>query len=250
MPLQSAGEDTMERHDDLGIFWLGHGTFLVQHGAQRLLLDAWVESNPACPPAWHRRIRDDGLDAILITHTHEDHVGDLAALARDTGAPVLGQVDWAPSLQQIDISNHVGFNRGGTVHIGASAITMTAASHSTSAMLDGRRVTLGSEAGYVITLADGRTIYHAGDTAVSAEMQVIGELYRPEIAILPIGDHYTMGPRQAAFAARLLGARIIIPGHYGTFPLLHGTPAALVEHLAALGVVAEVCAPAPGGRAL
>jgi L-ascorbate metabolism protein UlaG (beta-lactamase superfamily) len=234
---------------DTTITWLGHATFHIRTpGGKNILIDAWVDTNPACPQDWKDRIRTDGLDAIFVTHGHFDHIADVVAIAQATGAIVVGQYDltgWLAS-KGIDQNKLVGFNKGGTVNVAGIRATMTHATHSSTFTDNEVIVPLGSEAGYVFELENGFTIYHTGDTAVTADMQIIGDLYKPELCILPIGDHFTMGPRQAAYALKLIQPKYAIPEHYATFPLLSGTPAALREHCKEFGVQVEVLAPAVG----
>jgi L-ascorbate metabolism protein UlaG (beta-lactamase superfamily) len=231
------------------ITWLGHATFhIVTPGGAKILIDAWVDTNPACPDTWKQRVHAEGIDAIFVTHGHFDHIADLIALAGATGATIVGQFDvtgWLAS-KGIPEDRLLGFNKGGTVEIAGVRATMTHATHSSTFNDSGVIVPMGAEAGYVLRMANGFTIYHTGDTAVTADMQIIGDLYRPDLAILPIGDHFTMDPRQAAYALKLIRPKYAIPEHYATFPLLSGTPAALREHMNEFGVDAEVIALAPG----
>lgn len=230
------------------ITYIGHGTFhfLTPEG-RGVLVDAWVDGNPACPAEMKARVREQ-LAVIFVTHAHHDHVGDIGALARDTGAMVACQVDLKPYLEHLGVpaAQIIGYNKGGTVHIADVAATMTTAVHSTTATVDGHMITPGSEAGYVLRFSNGFTVYHAGDTAVTMDMQLVGALYRPDVAIVPIGDHYTMGPRQAAYALKLIGAPRAIPSHYATFPLLRGTPAELEVFCREFAVETTVVALKPG----
>ncbi len=214
--------------------WLGHSTFLfLSPGRKRLLIDPWLASNPSCPED-ARKIA--ALDLMLITHGHDDHAADAVPVARATAARVIAPFELAAWFRRKGLLLVTGMNHGGTLHIGGMAITMVPAVHSSSVEEDGRHQYAGQPCGYVIRFEDGLTIYFAGDTALFGDMRLIGELYRPSIAFLPIGDIYTMGPDQAARACELVGARQVVPMHYGTFPELTGTPDRLRTLLAPTGV--------------
>ena len=209
----------------LAITWLGHSTFIVRTpGGKRLLFDPWLTGNPACPDA-HRK--PPKVDVILASHGHFDHIGDLVACARESGAPVVGIFELCDWLGRKGIQNVAPMNKGGSQEIAGLRVTMTDARHSSGFVDNGQMVYLGEAAGYVVRLEDGRSIYYAGDTSLFGDMRLIGELYAPEIAFLPIGDRFTMDPAAAARACEMLGARLVVPMHWGTFPLLTGTPAAL-----------------------
>jgi L-ascorbate metabolism protein UlaG (beta-lactamase superfamily) len=217
----------------IAITWYGHASFgLEGPGGVRVLIDPWL-SGPTFPAD-----QKDGLsgDVIALTHGHIDHAGDVVELAKRLGVPVLAPVELAGALGEAGVENVVGFNKGGTVSSNGVSFTMTSAIHTGSIDLGKGPAGYAEPAGYVITFSNGARVYAAGDTAVSADMTLVGELYSPDVAILPIGDHYTMGPFQAAHACRLLGIPEIVPGHWGTFPLLTGTPAALRDELAKLGL--------------
>jgi L-ascorbate metabolism protein UlaG (beta-lactamase superfamily) len=223
-----------------GITWLGHGSFQIDTPAGAcVLIDPWLTGNPKWPEG--RSV--ERCDAILLTHGHEDHAADAAAISKQHSAPVATYPELAGWLGNQGATETVGFGKGGAIEIAGLHVTMTNAVHSSSAP-DG--TPLGDPAGFVIEAPGMPTIYAAGDTAVHSDMSLIGEIYEPAIAILPIGDHYTMGPRQAAYAARLVGCPDIVPGHYGTFGLLTGTPQALREELARIGVSATVHEAQPG----
>ena len=217
----------MALNRDVGITWLGHSTFLVETpGGKTILLDPWLEDNPACPP---ERKSIERCDLILISHGHGDHMSSAIPVAKATGAKVVAQVEIADWLGTKGVENRVDMNKGGTIWHEGISVTMVYASHS-SPIEDGDRVLYGGEAaGYVVKLENGFTFYHAGDTDVFGDMALIAELYQPELAMLPIGGHYTMSPFQASKAVRLIKPAHVIPMHYGTFPILAGTPEQLME---------------------
>lgn len=209
----------------LAITWLGHSTFLIRTpGGRRLLFDPWLTDNPACPPALRR---PPATDLILVTHGHHDHIGDLLTVARESGAPVVGAYELCDWAHRKGVANTVPMNKGGSIDIAGVRVSMTHARHSSGCLDDGQMIYMGEACGYVVTLEDGLTLYYAGDTSIFGDMRLLGELYRPDIAFLPIGDRFTMGPAAAAKACELLGVRQVVPMHWGTFPVLTGTPAAL-----------------------
>ncbi len=224
--------------------WLGHGSFrLDTRGGRTVLLDPWVEGNPSCPPGSKVFER---IDVMTISHGHGDHMSDAVTLARKFKPAIVCNYEIHLFLKNKGVANTSPMNKGGTQTVAGLGFTMVHAVHS-SGIEDGGQVVYGGEpCGFVITLEDGTRIYHAGDTGAHMDMALIGELYAPEIAILPIGDHFTMSPREAAYAARMLKPKWIVPAHHGTFPLLTGTPAMLRAELAKLGVAAQVVALAPG----
>jgi L-ascorbate metabolism protein UlaG (beta-lactamase superfamily) len=205
--------------------WLGHATFRITTPSGKIIvIDPWVQTNPMCPDALKKF---EHIDTILITHGHFDHIADAVALGKQLSPQTVAIPETCAWLESKGVPGTSMMNKGGTQKVGELEITMVHAVHSCG-IQDGDRIVYGGEAcGYVVRLPGGLTIYHAGDTAVFSDMKIIGELYAPEVAMLPIGDHFTMGPREAAYAIRLLGVRHVIPMHFGTFPLLTGTPDAL-----------------------
>jgi L-ascorbate metabolism protein UlaG (beta-lactamase superfamily) len=153
-------------------------------------------------------------------------------MAKTTGATLVGIFEVTSWLATKGVQHVEPMNKGGTITVKGLRITMTDARHSSGFDESGSIVYLGEAAGFIVGLENGQTIYFAGDTALFGDMKLIGELYKPDIAFLPIGDRFTMGPDTAAMAARWLGVKQVVPMHYGTFPLLTGTPEQLEQHLA------------------
>lgn len=208
------------------ITWLGHGSFQLRLAdGEVVILDPWTES-----PTYPKQHKFDRVDAILVTHGHFDHIHSVAALANEFSPSVVGIFELCSWLESKGVANTCPMNKGGTQQVGPITVTMTHALHSGAIIDDGKIIYGGEAAGFVIGLPDKRSIYFAGDTAVFSDMRLIAEIYQPDLAFLPIGDLFTMGPREAAAACRLLKVNQVIPMHYGTFPPLTGTP----EQLAAL----------------
>jgi L-ascorbate metabolism protein UlaG (beta-lactamase superfamily) len=217
------------------VTWLGHGTFKLRTPNGKIfLIDPWVEGNPAVP-AEHKQLGK--LDAMLITHAHFDHTGDAVAVAQQSRPEqVVAIFELAAWLEGKGVQNTVGINKGGSVDVQGVRVTMVHAEHSSGIVENGNIIYGGDAAGYVFDFGNGFRLYAAGDTTVFGDMQLIGQIYQPQVAILPIGDFYTMSPVEAAYAVRLCGVQAVIPVHYGTFPALAGTPGALREELNKLGL--------------
>jgi L-ascorbate metabolism protein UlaG (beta-lactamase superfamily) len=206
--------------------WLGHASFRIDTpGGKRVYVDPWLEGNPRCPAS---ELEPEGCDVVAVTHAHFDHVASAVELGKRFQPRLVAMVELAAWLEKQGFpgASAGGMNKGGTAVVDGLRFTLVNAFHS-SATPDG--VYAGEPAGIVLELENGLRLYHAGDTCVFGDMQLIGRIYRPDVAILPIGDHYTMGPREASVALELLGVTRCVPCHYGTFPLLTGTPAQLRE---------------------
>src|SRR3954471_7817257 len=225
----------------LGITWYGHSTFVITTpGGKRIVTDPFLEQNPVCPPSMKKIT---AADVILVSHGHSDHTSDVAAVSRATNAPIVAVYELALWLQRSGLSNVQGMGIGGAVHVAGLDITMVPAVHTSSVVENDTNVYLGQPAGFVVRMEDGQALYFAGDTAVCGDMRLIAEMHAPQIAFLPIGDHFTMGPEAAAVAARLLAVRQVVPMHYGTFPVLTGTPDRLKKLVEPLGIDVLVLKP-------
>jgi L-ascorbate metabolism protein UlaG (beta-lactamase superfamily) len=219
--------------------WLGHAAFRIDSpGGKRIYVDPFLSGNPKCPES---ELSPERVDVIAITHGHGDHVGDAIDLAKKFTCTVVAPVelaDWL-SLKQ-GVENVRDPNKGGTVDVDGVKFTLTNAHHSSS---NNDLEYMGEPCGIVVTLEDGTKVYFAGDTCVFGDMQLIARLYSPDVAVLPIGGHYTMDPKEAALALELLGTKRCVPCHYGTFPVLAGTP----DELKQLAPGVEIHTPEPGG---
>ncbi len=220
----------------LKITWLGHGTFRMQTpGGKVLLIDPWVMGNPACPEAEKKDVKK--MDVMLCTHGHFDHIGDAVAIVKKFQPTVVGIFELATWLQKKGAQNVFPMNKGGTQRVGDVGVTMVHAVHSCGIQDDDGQMVYGGEAcGYVLEFENKLKVYHSGDTAVFSDMKIISDLYSPDIAILPVGDHFTMSPREATYACTLLRPSAVIPMHFGTFPVLGGTVAELRRLTADLSV--------------
>ncbi len=219
---------TKSPKESLTITWFGHAAFLLQApGGKAILVDPWMDNPKA--PGGAKEISP--VDLILLTHGHADHIGNTDEIARRTGAQVVAIHEIALHLQERGISSALEMNKGGTISLNGVSVTMVDARHSGGIDFGGKVLPGGEAAGFVIRLENGYKVYHAGDTSLFGDMKFIGDLYKPDLAILPIGDLYTMPPRDAAIACKLIKPKVIIGMHYGTYPPLAGTPAELKKHL-------------------
>jgi len=212
------------------ITWLGHATVLIQTAkGTNILIDPYIAQNPAYPKDF---ILPAKIHYILATHGHGDHISDVVPVAARHHSTLVAIYELAAYLESKGVAHTIGMNLGGTVQLEDVAVTMVEAKHSSAAQDEKGTHYVGVAAGFILTIADGPVLYHAGDTAVFSDMRLIGELYHPEAAMLPIGGHYTMNPKEAAMAVHLLGPKLVLPLHFGTFPPLTGTPdqlAAIVD---------------------
>jgi L-ascorbate metabolism protein UlaG (beta-lactamase superfamily) len=223
---------------DASLTWLGHATFrLDSAGGKRIYVDPFLSGNPKCPEG---ELEPERVDIIAITHGHGDHVGDTVDLAKKFSCTVIAPVELARWLEgKQGLENVHDPNKGGTVEVNGVKFTLTNAFHSSSND-DGDY--MGEACGIIVTLDNGTKVYFAGDTCVFGDMQLIGRLYSPDVAVLPIGGYYTMDPKEAALALELLGTKRCVPCHYGTFPVLTGTP----DELAKLAPGVDVVRMEPG----
>src|ERR1051325_6329475 len=256
-PLREPGTrlfDTMRNREGLmdlkgaKLTWLGHASFRLETGGKTIYIDPWVMNNPACPER-DKKVR--AADAVFCTHGHHEHIGDAVAIARQHNPTVVGIYELASWVGRKGAKTIAPMNKGGTQSVAGVRVTLTHAVHSCGIQEDDGSIVYGGEAcGYVIELESGLKLYHAGDTAVFSDMAIIRDLYAPDIAMLPIGDHSTMGPREASYACNLLRPKFVIPMHFGTFPLLTGTPRELPRLIGDAGCEVMELKPAETARDL
>ncbi len=227
------------------ITYLGHSTFrFATAGGEQILIEPFLTNNPQTPEEW-KQVGE--LDTMLITHGHFDHFEDAIPVARQTGALAVSNFEIFGYLQSQGIENAMPVQKGGTSQVGGIKVTATHAYHSSSIQTEDGSVIYGGEPlGYIVEFESGFKLYHAGDTAIFGDMRLIGELYRPDLAFLPIGNQVVMSPFEAAHAARLLGVGHVVPIHYGTFPFVPGTAEEFQEHVSAISPDTTVHVMQPG----
>lgn len=204
------------------VTYLGQSAFrIVSPGGLNIVIDPFLSNNPKTP-ADQKEV--DKADLILVTHGHGDHLGDTLAIAQKTNASIVVMAELATYLGKKGAKNVIRMNKGGSVNLKGIRVTMVNAQHSSSVTEGDQVIYTGEPVGFIVRLENGFTIYHAGDTSVMSDMKIFGDLYQPNLALLPIGSHFTMDPAEAAYACKLLRPQFVIPMHYGTFPVLTGTP--------------------------
>lgn len=232
----------MAQWNGLSITWLGHASVhLRTPQGTEILIDPFFQQNPKYPKDYKL---PEKLDLLLLTHGHFDHIADAVAVAKKHHPRVVAIFELASWIGSKGAENPVGMNLGGSYKYKDVTLSMVEAKHSSSIQDGSNTLYAGEPAGFVIAAEKAPVVYHAGDTSLFSDMRIIKDLYAPEIGMIPIGDHFTMGPKAAAIAAGYLGVKTVIPIHYGTFPQLTGTPAELEAHLKGAGV--RVLTPKPG----
>ena len=225
----------MSTSSALRVTWLGHATVLIQTAkGTTILIDPFIAHNPKYPKEF---VLPEKIDYVLLTHGHGDHISDAAPVAKKHGSTVVAIYELADYIAGQGVTQTMGMNLGGSVSLGSGTlddvtVTMVDAKHSAGAADEKGTHYVGVAAGFVLAVKGGPVLYHAGDTSVFGDMQLIRELYQPRVVMLPIGGFYTMDPKEAALACRLLAPETVLPIHFGTFPPLKGTPAELAALVA------------------
>ncbi|WP_340024156.1 metal-dependent hydrolase [Paenibacillus sp. FSL K6-1096] len=214
------------------ITYHSHSCVQIEVNGKSLIIDPFISGNPAAVT----KVEDIQTDAVLLTHAHMDHILDAVPIAERNQAVVVANVELAGHLEGQGAKKTIGMNIGGTVDLGFAKATMIHAFHTSSITLeDGQRIYGGTPAGFIVE-AEGRTVLHAGDTGLFGDLKMFGELYSIDLAILPIGGHFTMGPEHALIAAKWLGAKQVLPVHYNTFPPIRQDAGAFVKALEEAGI--------------
>jgi L-ascorbate metabolism protein UlaG (beta-lactamase superfamily) len=228
--------------NNLSITWLGHAAVhITTPRGTEILIDPFLEQNPKFPKNYKLPSK---LDLLLLSHGHSDHIADAVSVAKKHKPQVVAIHELASWIGSKGIEDIVGMNLGGSYQHKDVKVSLVEARHSSSIQDGNQQLYGGDPAGFILEIDDAPVLYHAGDTSLFSDMHLIKELYKPEIGMLPIGDHFTMGPKAAALAAQYLEVKTVIPIHYGTFPQLTGTPAELEQHLRGTGV--KIMVPQPG----
>lgn len=232
----------MAQWNGLAITWLGHAAAHIKtpQGTE-ILIDPFFRQNPKYPKDYKL---PEKLDLLLLSHGHFDHIADAVTVAKQHRPQVVAIFELASWIGSKGVEDTVGMNLGGSYRYKDVTISMVEARHSSSIQDGKQTLYAGEPVGFVIAAEGAPVLYHAGDTSLFSDMRVIKDLYAPEIGMIPIGDHFTMGPKAASIATGYLGLKTVIPIHYGTFPQLTGTPAELEQHLKGTGV--RVLTPEPG----